>query len=216
MNITCIATGSTGNSFLVETGKHRLLMEAGVSYAKTMEKIGFELPDAVTVTHNHADHAKYALAFATKGVPMICSNGTAEEIGILKWQKGDPKDFGVRILPAIHDTAEPSMFLVDNTDTGDRLLFATDTESIPHKIDGITHLVVECNHSMHTVADGNQQIDRARNSHLSLEVLLEWLEEQDTSKLKEVHLIHLSNDNSNEDFFEECIAKLLGVPVYVC
>ena len=213
MKITCIATGSTGNCFLVETGEHRLLLEAGVPYQKTMDKIGFELPDAVLASHQHGDHAKYLTAFAVKGVPVICNDATANACGILNWQRDTGQNFGVRMLPAVHDVP-CEMFLIDNTKTGERLLFATDTESIPHKIDGITQLLIECNYSMHTIEE-NERADRVRNSHLSLEILCEWLGQQDTSKLKEINLVHLSDSNSHQGYFESTIGSLLGIPVYV-
>ena len=52
-------------------------------------------------------------------------------------------------------------------------------------------------------------------SHMSLENCKELLRANDLSKVKEIHLLHLSDENSVEDQFKKEIAALTGLPVYV-
>ena len=35
-------------------------------------------------------------------------------------------------------------------------------------------------------------------------------------ELKEIYLLHLSNDNSDEDLFKKTVQKIIGIEVYVC
>jgi hypothetical protein len=57
--------------------------------------------------------------------------------------------------------------------------------------------------------------DRLLFSHFSLNNVLSFLEDNDLSKLREIHLLHLSAGNSNQAEIEQAIGVLCGVPVYV-
>lgn len=97
-------------------------------------------------------------------------------------------------------------------------MFITDTESVPHKVDGITHLMLEANWSKYCMAEveeGAWKNDRVEFSHLSLEKAIDWVKGTNLSKLVEVHLIHLSGANSDKLFFKTEMAKVVGCPVYV-
>jgi len=214
MKIKVIGTGSTGNAFLIESPEHRLLFECGLTWDKLQKGYDYLLPDACFVSHSHKDHSANAIKLAVKGVPIITSPTAAKEIGLLGWQIGKAKQHNIRAYKGTHDV-EVAMALLDDKVSKERLFFATDTADIPVKINGITHLMVECNHSKFTEDRDSNQISRARETHLSLEILLEWIENMDKSKLKEVHLIHLSDQNSDEKFFKEELQKATGVAVFV-
>lgn len=213
MVFNSISSGSCGNVFTVELSDKVVLLEAGLPYKKILKALDFKLPDVVCVSHSHLDHALSVKAFADKGVPVVSNEYTLFAKGIGDWQRDEVHE-NIILLDAVHDVPN-SMFVIDEPSTGDRLFFATDTESIPHTVKGITHLVIEANWSMHTTDDDCMHVDRSKQTHLSLEEALEWIEQQDTSKLKEIHLIHLSDSNSHEEFFEREVAAKFGVPVYV-
>ena len=180
-----------------------------------MSAMEYRIPDAVFISHCHTDHSSHVHYFAQKGVPVLCSNGTAKGLSIHDWQRGTFKEFNCMKLDAVHDCIEPSMIVVDDKQRRERLFFCTDTESIPHKIDGITHLMIEINWSKYTTDDKCIHLDRSKNTHLSLEEALSWMKKQNFAKLQQVHLLHLSDANSNEEYFKQKIAALTGVPVYV-
>jgi hypothetical protein len=50
---------------------------------------------------------------------------------------------------------------------------------------------------------------------MSIEGLKRLLWINDTTRLKGIHLLHLSDSNSDEKLFKEEIQKLTGKPVYV-
>ena len=56
---------------------------------------------------------------------------------------------------------------------------------------------------------------RIMNNHLSIEQTLEWLSKTDLSKVEEIHLLHLSNRNSDAADFKERVQKLTGKETYI-
>lgn len=52
-------------------------------------------------------------------------------------------------------------------------------------------------------------------SHLSLETLVNFLKANDMSKLQSVYLLHLSDGNSDADYFKKTVEGIVGVPVYI-
>jgi len=120
-----------------------------------------------------------------------------------------------------HDVAEPLGFLLMN-EQGENLLFATDTYYVRYKFKDLTHIMIECNYSLDIL---NENIEseiihpamkrRLMTSHFSLENVIEFLKVNDLSKVQEIHLIHLSETNSNEIEFKRKVQEVTGKPVYV-
>jgi len=57
---------------------------------------------------------------------------------------------------------------------------------------------------------------RIKETHMSLETAIDFILKSDLKRLKIIYLIHLSENNSEENYIKESIQKLTGVPVYVC
>ncbi|MEI6285659.1 MAG: MBL fold metallo-hydrolase [Bacillota bacterium] len=81
-----LASGSSGNAALLQTGKTNILIDAGISAKRLTMSIGaFNLrPDdlnGIVITHEHSDHIKGLGVFLKKtSVPLYCRAGTATEI----------------------------------------------------------------------------------------------------------------------------------------
>ena len=63
MRICLLASGSKGNSLLVESGKTRLLIDAGLSareLRKRLDLVGVDVAslNALLITHEHTDHVR--------------------------------------------------------------------------------------------------------------------------------------------------------------
>ena len=52
-------------------------------------------------------------------------------------------------------------------------------------------------------------------SHMELGTCLELLEANDLSEVSEIMLLHLSNDNSNEQRFKEAVEAATGIRTYI-
>ena len=119
-----------------------------------------------------------------------------------------------------HDVAESLGFLMVSGEN--KVLLATDTYYIKYRFNGLTHIMVECNHSYkileEKVANGlldEGQKDRLIQSHFSLENVKEFLKANDLSKVEEIWLLHLSDGNSDAELFKREIQELTGKMVFV-
>lgn len=231
IEITTLATGSTGNCYHITDGHSSLLLECGIKFKSIQQALNFKMSDitGVLVSHEHLDHCKAVQDVADRGLDIYMSQGTADAIGIQHHRirpltNKQAVMIGTwTVLPfdVQHDAAEPFGFLIANQD-GDKLLFATDTYYIKYKFSGLTHLMIECNYSQR-VMDENVLSgrtpeflrDRIMNSHFSLENLLVFLKANDLSRVQEIHLLHLSDSNSNEIEFKQAVQAATGKLVYV-
>lgn len=231
IEIKTLATGSTGNCYWISDGSTPLLLECGISFKQIQKALNFKTSDlaGVLVTHEHKDHCKAVKEVADRGLDIYMSQGTKGAIGIEHHRfkaVENKRQFSIgtwTILPfdVQHDTAEPFGFMLANQD-GERLLFATDTYYIRYKFPGLTHLMIESNYSQ-KILDENVESgqvpnflkERVMQSHFSLENLLTFLKVNDLSKVEEIHLLHLSDSNSNEELFKKEVQAATGKPVYV-
>jgi phosphoribosyl 1,2-cyclic phosphodiesterase len=130
----------------------------------------------------------------------------------------------LKILPfdVQHDSPEPLGFLIVSNETSEKLLYFTDTYYLKYKFQGLTHIMAECNYDMETIqrsVDAGyipmELVPRLIKSHMSLDHLLDLLKANDLSQVKQIYLLHLSSNNSNEVRFKEKVQKLTGTEVYV-
>ena len=113
-------------------------------------------------------------------------------------------DFIVRPFDVRHDAAEPLGFIVEHQELG-RLAFVTDTRMVPYTFKSykLDHIMIEANYSDfildERVEDGVLEIARAartRNTHMSIDSAIDFVCTNETERLKNVILIHLSGQNS--------------------
>ncbi|MCT8138615.1 MBL fold metallo-hydrolase [Anaerobacillus sp. CMMVII] len=231
INIKALASGSKGNCYYITDGHTPLLLEAGISFKSIQKQLNFKTTSIAGcfVTHEHKDHSKSIAEVLKSGIDCYMSKGTAEALNIHHHRVHNieaKKQFKLgtwTILPfeVEHDVSEPMGFLFAN-EVGDKLLFATDTYYIKYKFKGLSHIMIECNYSLDIL---NQNIEVGRvpkimkkrllRSHFSLENVKEFLKANDLSKVQEIHLLHLSDNNSDEQRFKQEIQALTGKLVYV-
>jgi phosphoribosyl 1,2-cyclic phosphodiesterase len=163
------------------------------------------------------------------GIDCYMSRGTAEALGLSGHRLHIIKarqQFRIgtwTILPfeTQHDSAEPVGFLLANQ-YGDKLLYATDTYYIRYRFRGLTHIMIETNYSLDILkrnveagAVPNELKSRILKSHFSLENVKRFLQANDLSKVQEIWLLHLSEQNSCEKRFKEEVQKITGKPTYI-
>ncbi|OXM14478.1 MBL fold metallo-hydrolase [Paenibacillus herberti] len=222
---TVLASGSTGNATLVQSGDKMVLVDAGHSLKKLEELMsqqgvsGHDI-DAVLITHEHSDHIKGLNALARKyELPVYANEATwgalerhtshvpAERRVIMR--TGDEADFGsmrVRSYPISHDAAEPVGYTF--MDDGYKLSLATDlgyvSDMVRRSIIDSDVLVLESNHDPEMLRMGRYPWNIKRRilsdiGHLSNEAAGEALCELMTERTRRVYLAHLSlNHNMME------------------
>jgi len=222
IKIKTFQSGSSGNLHLITSGDRRLLIECGLSLKKIKEHLDFDLGvDGCLLSHYHKDHAKSAVELMMAGVDLYCTQPTADCLNLsghrLKIVGGryfNVNGFRCLSFAMNHDTPGAVGFLISVN--GERILFATDTGTLPYKIPGLTYIMIECNHSDETMGDENQaHIARVQETHLSLDSCLGFLKNNDLSKIKQIHLLHLSDSNSDAAYFRERVQAMTGKEVIV-
>ena len=231
IDIKVLASSSRGNCYRVSDGNTPLLIEAGIPYKQIQQQVNYQLSgiSGVLVTHEHMDHAKAVKDLVKAGIDCYMSEGTASAIGVtghrIKTVTPNEK-FSINtwtIMPfsTQHDAAEPLGFLLVN-EAGDKLLFATDTYYIRYCFNNLNYIMVECNYSydllMANVEAGyipESMKKRLLRSHFSLANVKEFLKANDLTKVQEIHLLHLSDGNSDAERFKREIQELTGKMVFV-
>jgi Metal-dependent hydrolases of the beta-lactamase superfamily I len=232
IKIDVLASSSHGNCYLISDGQTQLMLEAGIPFKeiKIRSNFGLSKIEAVLITHEHGDHAKALPDLLKIGMNCYLTQGTADSLILQREHRlkiiQAKKQFEIgswMILPfeTEHDAAEPVGFLLASRGGG-KVLFATDTFYLKYKFKGLTHIMVECNYSSsilkRNISAGailQEMKNRLLKSHFSLENLKEFFKSNDLSKVQEIHLLHLSDGNSDEDLFKKEIMKATGKMVFI-
>ena len=178
------------------------------------------------ITHEHSDHIRSAEALCKMGVECFMSEGTYLKsvkhyrMSIIK-KKFKAGTFNITTFDLEHDSAQPIGYLIRSSLTGESLLYATDTASIPTTWDNLNYILVEANWSQ-SLLDTNitnglmtsEMKERLIRTHFSLAKVVDFLWATDMSKVKQIHLIHLSHKNANKELFVNTVQEIFGKETY--
>ena len=121
-------SGSSGNSFFVQSDNSKILVDVGVSCKKIetalKEQFNYNLNDinAIFITHEHVDHTKSLSMISSKyNIPVYATKGTWDALGETKVSSENKKIFklnksfnymDLRVFPfeTPHDALEPCGF----------------------------------------------------------------------------------------------------------
>lgn len=233
MDINIIASGSRGNAYIISDGETDLLLDAGIPCKALQVGCGYGLSGigGCLITHSHTDHSKAAKELLKRGVDIYTSKGTIESCGlsghrlhtITSMERVNIGTFTILPFDVRHDAPEPLGFLAASGITNEKLLYFTDTFYLTYSFKGLTHILCECNYDRKSlykaVSEGRTAPELAARivkSHMSLETLLDFFKKCDLSKVRQIYLLHLSDNNSNAERIKRAVQKLSGSEVYVC
>ena len=222
--IKVIATGSTGNSYLIEANENeKLLLECGIPYKQLLKGVDYNLQgiQGCLITHEHMDHCKSVNDMIHVGIDVYMSKGTRKAIKFktdVKYRihlvkKGELfkiNNFTIIKFEVQHDVNEPLGYLIYHKDLG-KILFATDTYYLKNRFMGVRNILIECNYSEDILDNLPPYRARVLRSHMSLETLKKTLKSWDLTGTKNITLIHLSGENGNPDKFQKEIEELTGI-----
>jgi phosphoribosyl 1,2-cyclic phosphodiesterase len=222
MKLKVLASGSKANCYIIEDKKSILIIEAGISFKEVKKAIDFNVSKitGVIVSHEHGDHAKYIPDYLKDRVPVYGPESLTQyhKINVVEHKKTfHVADFRIMPFALKHDV--PCLgYLIKHPQAG-TLLFCTDTYYMPYKFKGLNHILVEVNYSKEILKENINihpvHAKRIMYSHMELQTTKNMLKANDLSKVVNIVLLHLSNDNSNARLFRDEIVSATGKMVYI-
>lgn len=217
MKFYSLASGSSGNSFLIDNGKELLLIDVGIPYKKIKEKIeslGYKIENIkyIFITHSHVDHIKAINSFS---MDKVYSGSKVPGLKN-KLEKNNIITLGTYkfiCFPLSHDVECCGYKFIDENET---LIYVTDTGYINSKIEeyfyDATYYVFESNHDIKMLMDSNRpSFLKSRilsdKGHLSNEIASEMIVKSIGEKTKEIYLAHISKDCNDENKALECLLR---------
>ena len=215
-------SGSSGNSFFVQSNNTNLIIDAGVSLKKittALEEININGKDidAILVTHDHIDHTKSLATLSNKfNIPVYASEKTWKAIADIadKIPENNKKFFtisetfsigDIEILPfhTPHDAADPCGFNLYNSNK--KISIATDigyvSEELLNHLKNSSCILLESNYDPEVLKCSTypymlKQRILSNNGHLSNICAGKALSALYNHGLKNALLVHLSKENN--------------------
>lgn len=232
-NIHVLGSSSKGNCIYVDCGDVKLLLDCGLTFKQTKEKlheIGVALSsiEYVLITHEHLDHIK-CLKQLVDGynIKAVSSKGTLGKIDIPESSKIYIKDgqnvylrnLIVSAKRVDHDAVEPLCFLMTNS-INEKMVYLTDCGMAKYlRFKDCDIYIVEANYSIEQLKfnyENNKmhdvQYERALSGagHLSIDETIDFLKRNIGINTKEIILSHLSSANANKNLFKQKAKKDLS------
>jgi phosphoribosyl 1,2-cyclic phosphodiesterase len=225
MTVITLQSGSSGNCVYVESGRTKLLFDAGISGSQAEQRLrsfgrDIRAVNAVIISHDHADHIcgagiyqrKYGLPlYITK--PTLLRVSTGSLIGKLTdtrhFQAGDTllfEDVSVETIPTPHDCADGCAFIVE--DSRSRCGILTDLgnvfEELPPIVSTLDAVLIESNYDEKLLESGPyppflKQRIRGDRGHISNTESAGLLFEAASRRMVWACLSHLSAQNNTPD-----------------
>ena len=238
MQVSILASGSTGNTSLITTGQHKILMDAGLSGKKIknlLADVGVDINeiDLAFLSHDHSDHSS-GLGVLMRRYPKIdafANTGTwdylidTNKIGKLPVEQintiepGQTKTLGdltVTAFATSHDAAEPQYYVFESG--GKRVAFLTDTGYVSENVEGeikdADAYMMEFNYDTMMLREGPYSWSLKQRilsdvGHLSNEEAGQALVDVVTPKTKHIFLAHRSQHNNTEYLAHDTAKEML-------
>lgn len=230
MLVSVLASGSKGNSTLIQTDNLNILIDAGMNmkYIKnSLEEFNLTPNDInyIFLTHTHKDHIGALEVFTKKYNPIICiGEKMLLDLEYLKDYDNifiisndfDLEDVHVEILRTSHDASESFGYIFTSGESS--LVYITDTGYINNKyfkkLYNKTMYIMESNHDVEMLMHGKypgflkQRVlsDRGHLSNYSSSLYLSKLIGDNT---KQVVLAHLSHENNTPEIAIDTLRSTL-------
>jgi phosphoribosyl 1,2-cyclic phosphodiesterase len=235
VRVSALASGSSGNAFLVEAGEVKLLIDAGLS-GSTLESYlwsrGVHAADlaAIFVSHEHIDHLRGAGMLARRHkLPVVATEGTFRAGA---WQFGSLPErivqhtgreitvggVTVRSFAVSHDAADTAGFWIEAG--GCHIAICTDlgceTGTIREALAAADLLVLEANHDLQKLWKGPypwplKKRVASDKGHLPNEETARLVSElARDGRRRTVWLAHLSATNNTPTLAYDAVAEPLG------
>ena len=236
MRVCVLASGSTGNATIIESGNQAILIDNGLSYKKLEEAIKKAHFDEkklthILITHDHGDHIKGAGICARKLNLTVCAPQKTLDVMIKKGiLKGDKEQvyslekgvedavgcFDVTPFHISHDAVDPVGYIV--RDKEQVLVYLTDvgfvTEEMINRLKNANTYIMETNHNVEMLQNSPRpwslkQRILSDEGHLSNDDAAFVLSRLIGDRTKHVFLAHLSLEANMPDLVMMTVKHIL-------
>lgn len=221
MEISALASGSSGNCFYIGNENEAILIDAGISAKQTINRLlqiggNPEKIKAIFITHEHSDHIRGSDVLARKlKIPIFATNATAKKgflcsnkILINCIEKNTTLKIGslkIEAFSKFHSAADPVSF---NVYENKKVSVITDAghacENIKKHVSNCNFIFIEANHDEEMLENGPYPIYlkkwiKGDEGHLSNSQAASCIKKYASAKLEKIILSHLSSTNNTPE-----------------
>lgn len=227
MKITNLASGSKGNSTLIELDNKTILIDVGLPLSNLENRLEKSFPsiDILVITHTHSDHIKGLQSVIKKYNPTIYTieNDLQEKVKSSKiyYKKNIKEDnLEIELFNLSHDVPCAGVYIKYNDQ---ELVYITDTGYIKDRLikqyKNKDIYIIESNYEEEMLQNGRyphhlKQRIRSDRGHISNEDCCRYLKSLIGEKTKYIMLAHLSEENNNPEIVEQRTTQLIKTIEY--
>jgi phosphoribosyl 1,2-cyclic phosphodiesterase len=217
MKLKCIATGSTGNCYLLTSNSgETLILDCGIPIKEIKKGLDWHIKDVVGVlcTHKHLDHSKSVKDFEAMGIPILAPY-LGDSCKSMNMGGFTVKPFDLTTIDGswTHTDANGELcpiygFLITHKEMG-RMLYITDCEVVKWKFKDINHILLGVNYDKDLIdRDNAGKANHVFRGHLSIDTACDFVKANYPDSLQNVIMCHLSSENADSDSFIEKMKKV--------
>ena len=226
MHLKCLGSSSAGNCYLLENETECLMIECGISIKEVKKVMNFNIRKIVgwVATHHHNDHIGHLEDVLKCGIPIYSNDETVEAVEVIYGEllHGVPEkrpftlgNFKITPFYVPHDNTPCFAYQICHEEIG-KLLFLTDLEYCKYRFKDVNQIMIEANYSKDIINQDNPNFDHVCRGHMELGTTWEFLKANKGPDLRNVVLLHLSDNNSDDALFAKKTKEAVGVAdVYV-
>ena len=230
MDVNILASGSKGNSCLIKTSHHNILIDIGTTfkYIKNALKSVNLSPDKIDyifISHTHKDHISALKGFIKNNNPFVCLSekmfNDLEELQnynkiLIYNDEIILDDLNIEIFKTSHDASDSRGFIIKSNNS--QIVYVTDTGYINSKLFKKLYnkdmYIIESNHDPQKLREGKYPVwlqNRILSDygHLSNQMTGTYLSKLIGPKTKKIILAHLSEENNDKELALKTVKYIL-------
>ena len=222
MKIHCIGSSSSGNSYVITSNGHNLIVELGCNFKEVLKAVDYDLASVsgALCTHRHSDHSDYVPKALEYQIPVYGNKDVVDKYPYVHRLTQDYRysigKFKVQCLKVPHNALCYSFII--KCPSGEKILFATDLSKFNYKVSGCDVIMMEANYDEDIIYEALARGEVVRSqseNHLEIKDCLEAVERCVDTNTQLIILIHMSDGFSDEKRFQKMIHEATGKRVGV-
>lgn len=217
MKIHCIGSSSSGNSYVITSNGHKLIVDLGCNFKEVLKAVNYDLASVAGAlcTHRHSDHSDYVPKALEYQIPVYGNKDVVDKYPYVhlltqKYRYSIGK-FKVQCLKVPHNALCYSFII--KCPSGEKILFATDLSKFNYKVSGCDVIMMEANYDEDIIYEALARGEVVRSqseNHLEIKDCLEAVERCVDTNTQLIILLHLSDGYSDEKRFQKMVHEATG------